>query len=227
MYSSSSPRNLATPFLIGQAAPSARPQIVVPGNDAHVVGEVEHDVEVFEPAAAGLDPLHGLVEPGGSFAAGRALAAALVGEEAAGVVEIVDDAGLVVDHGHGGGAQAQAAGLAQALEIERRVELFGRQEAHADSARHGRLGLAPLPDPAGVLVDQGAAGDPQRKLDADLLVHMARHAVQLGPVALGRADRLEPGRAPLDDMGNAAERLDVVDDRRLAERPLDGRETAA
>ena len=127
MYSSSSPRNLATPFLIGQAAPSARPQIVVPGMMPMLLARLQHDVEVFEPAAARLDPLHGLVEPGGSFAAGRALAAALVGEEAAGVVEIVDDAGLVVDHGHGGGAQAQAARLAQALEVERRVELVGRQ----------------------------------------------------------------------------------------------------
>ena len=31
MYSSSSGRNLASTFLIGQAAPSARPQMVVPG----------------------------------------------------------------------------------------------------------------------------------------------------------------------------------------------------
>ena len=73
----------------------------------------------------------------------------------------------------------EAAGLAQALEVERRVELVGREQPHADAARHGRLGLPPLPDAAGVLVDQGAAGDAQRQLDADLLVHVARDAVEL------------------------------------------------
>src|SRR4051794_33567917 len=53
---------------------------------------------------------------------------------------------------------------------------------------------------------------------------MARDAVQLRPVALGHPDRLEPGRSPLDDVRHAAQRLDVVDDRRLAEGALNGRE---
>ena len=131
---------------------------------------------------------------------------------------------LVVHDGDGGRAQAEAAGLADVLEVERRVELVGRQQAHADPARHRGLGLAALPDAAGVLVDQLAAGDAQRQLDADLLVHVPRDAVELRPVALGRADRLEPVGPALDDVRDAAEGLDVVDDRRLAERPLDRRE---
>ena len=45
-------RNLARAFLIGQAAPSARPQIVVPGMMPMLLASLEHDVEVFDPAAA-------------------------------------------------------------------------------------------------------------------------------------------------------------------------------
>ena len=86
------------------------------------------------------------------------------------------------------------------------------------------LAFRPFQTPAGVLVDQLAAGDAQRQLDADLLVDVPRDAVELRPVALGRADRLEPVGPALDDVRDAAERLDVVDDRRLAERPLDRRE---
>ena len=117
---------------VGQAADRR------PGHDAHVVGHLEQDVEVLDPAAAGLDPLDRLVHPAGPLAAGGALAAALVGEEPRGVVEVVDDARLVVDHGHGGGPQAEAAGLAEALEVERGVELVGREQAHADPARARR-----------------------------------------------------------------------------------------
>ena len=129
----------------------------------------------------GLDPLDHLVHPAGPLAAGGALAAALVGEEPAGVVEEVDDARLVVDDGDGGGAQAEAAGLAQALEVERGVELVGREQAHADPARDGGLGLAALPDAPAVLVDQLAAGDAQRQLDADLLVDVPREQYSFGP----------------------------------------------
>ena len=42
-------------------------------------------------------------------------------------------------------------------------------------------------------------------------------------VRIGRhADRLEPLDAALEDVRHAAERFDVVDDRRLAERAFDG-----
>ena len=109
-------------------------------------------------------------------------------------------------------------------------------EAHADAAGNAALGLAALPDAAAVLVDQLAHGDAQRQLDAARLVDVAADAVELRPVAAGvarvlrigrHADRLEPVRAAVDDVRHAGQRLDVVDDGRLAEGPLDGRETAA
>ena len=86
------------------------------------------------------------------------------------------------------------------------------------------LALRPFQTPLAVDLDQLAGGDPQRELDADLLVHVSRDAVELRPVALGRPHRLEPVGAALDDVRDAAEGLDVVDDRRLPECPFDRRE---
>src|SRR5690606_21967555 len=159
------------------------------GHDAHVVGEVADDVEVLRPAAAALDPLEHLVEPGRALPAGGTLAAALVGEEAAGVEQVIDHARLLVHDRHGRRAEAEAAGLADVLEVELRVELVGRHDAHADPSGDDRLGLAALPDAAAVLVDQLAGRDAERQLDADLAVDVPGDGVQLRPVALGRADR--------------------------------------
>src|SRR5262249_36847176 len=54
-------------------------------------------------------------------------------------------------------------------------------------------------------------------------VHVPRYAVKFGTVALGGADRFEPDGAALDDVGDAAESFDVVDDGRLAKGSLDCR----
>src|SRR5262249_14906580 len=56
-------------------------------------------------------------------------------------------------------------------------------------------------------------------------VHVARDAVELGAgVLLVAPDLEEPVGAAVDDVLDAAERLDVVDDRRRAERARDGGE---
>ena len=130
----------------------------------------------------------------------------------------------------------EAADFARAVEIERRIELARRQKAHADAARHHGLRLAAFPHAAAMLVDQLAGRDAQRQLDAARLVHVPADAIQLRPVAaqvarvvrIGRhADRFEPVDAALQDVRHAAQRFDVVHDRRLAEQAFDGRETAA
>src|SRR5207247_1654684 len=92
---------------------------------------------------------------------------------------------------------------------------------------------APLPDAAAVLVHQFADGDAQRQLDAAGLVHVTADAVQLRAKAAGvarvlgiggHAHRLEPLHPAVDEMRDARHRLDVIDDRWLAECPLDGGE---
>ena len=53
MYSSNSPRNFVIAFFTGQAAPSARPQIVVPGMMPIEFGDFDEQVEIFQLAVAG------------------------------------------------------------------------------------------------------------------------------------------------------------------------------
>ena len=125
-------------------------------------------------AVARADALQDLRHPARPLAARRALAARFVREEPAAVVQHVDHARLVVDDHDRRRAQAQAADLARAGEIERRVELGRRQEAHADAAGDDRLRLAALPHAAAVLVDQLAGRHAQRQLDAARLVRRAR-----------------------------------------------------
>src|SRR5262245_30050113 len=69
------------------------------GHDSEITGHLKHEVQVLDAPAAGLHALHGLVKPARAFPAGSALAAALVREEPARVVQVVDNAGRVVDHG--------------------------------------------------------------------------------------------------------------------------------
>src|SRR5262249_59933846 len=149
----------------------------------------------------------------------------------AGVIQNIDDTGRLIEDDHRGGAQAQATGLTWAVEVERCIELGLGQKAHAEAARNTTLGLAALPDAAGVLVHQLPDGDTQRQLHTTRLVDVAADAVEFRPVAAGvarvlgvggYAHRLEPIGAAVHDMGHAGQRFDVVDDRRLAEGPLDG-----
>src|SRR5262249_32831915 len=64
-------------------------------------------------------------------------------------------------------------------------------------------------------------------------IDVAGDVVELRPVAAGvsgvlrvgrHADRLEPVDAAIQNVRDAGQRLDVIDDRRLAERPFDSRE---
>src|SRR5262249_39250295 len=103
----------------------------------------------------------------------------------------------------------------------------------AQAAGDAALRPAPLPDAAGIFVHQLAYRDPQRQLITARAVDVAADAVELRPITAGvtrvlrvggHAHRLEPVGAAVDDVRDAGDRLDVVDDRRLAEGPLDGRE---
>jgi len=93
------------------------------GHHAHRVADLGEQVEIPQASLAGLDPFEHPQRPARALAARRALTARLVGEEAAGVVQEVDDAHRLVDHDDGRRAQAEAADLAGAGEVERRVEL--------------------------------------------------------------------------------------------------------
>ena len=191
---------------VGQAADRGA------GHDADRVADLQQQVEILQPALAGLDAVEHRRATSRSFAAGRALAAAFVGEEAADVVQEVDDRHGLVEHDHGRRPRprqptrpaSKSSGVSNSASVK---------QAHADAAGNGRLGLATLPHAAAVLVDQLPAGDAQRQLEAARLVHVAAEAIELRPVAAGiarvlgigrHADRLEPVDAAIDDVRDAA-----------------------
>src|SRR6185369_4418332 len=116
------------PRPVGQAA-NGRPR-----HDADVFGDFVQNLQIFQAALAAAEAFGDFEHPAGAFAAGGALAAGFVAEETADVVEHVNDAGVVVDDRDGGGAEAQAADAAGAVEVERGVEFIFGHEAHADAA---------------------------------------------------------------------------------------------
>ena len=141
-------------FLMGQAAPSARPQIVVPGMmpiESPISSSRSRSFSRPRPALIRSSICKAQCVP---FAAGRALAAAFVGEEAATVVQEIDDRIGFVEHHDAGRAQPEAADLHRRGEIQRRVELGFGHDAGAQAAGDGRLGPAALPHAAAELVDQ-------------------------------------------------------------------------
>src|SRR5262249_53737907 len=118
-------------------------------------------------------------------------------------------------------------------EVQGRVELRLGHEAHAQPAGDAALRLLPLPHTPAVLVDQLAHRHAQGQFDQAGLVDVPAEAVELGAVAAGvapvlrvggDAHRLEPVGPAVDDVGDAGDGLDVVDDGGLAERPLHGGE---
>jgi len=103
------------------------------------------------------------------------------------------------------------------------VDLVGGQDGRRRSSRHHGFEGAPAGDAATVIVDDLAEGHRHRGFHEPGPDHMPGDRVEPG-AALGLgAESGEPLRAPRDDVGQARERLDIVDDGRLAERPLDGR----
>src|SRR5262249_19403799 len=201
------------------------------GHDADGVADLLQYLQVLRAPLSAAQAVGHLQHPAGAFPARRTLAARFMSEEPADVVQHIDDAGRLVEDRDGGGPEAEAAGLAGAVEVERRIELRLGHHAHADPTGDAALRLAPLPDAAAVPVHQLADGHAQRELDTAGLVHVSADAVQLRAEAAGvarvlgvgrHAHRLEPLHPAVDDMRDARHRLDVVDDGRLAERPLDG-----
>src|SRR5439155_8890355 len=100
-------------------------------------------------------------------------------------------------------------------------------------ARNAGLGFPPFPDSAAVLLDQLPHGDAERDVERAGFVDVPREVVEFRPVATGvtrvfrvggNAHRLEPVGPAFEDVPDAGERLDVVDDGRLAEGALDSRE---
>ena len=163
--------------------------------------------------------------PARAFAAGRALAAALVLVEIGNAGNRPDQIGRLVHHDHGGGAEAGAK-LAEAVEVHRRVDdLLGRHHAHRRAAGdHGLQVVPAAANAAAMPLDQFAERNPHRLFDVAGPLDMAGDTEQFGADIVGPADRGKPRSTAPQDVGRDRDGLDVVDRGRAAIEADIGRE---
>ncbi len=132
----------------------------------------------------------------------------------------------LVEHEHDARAERRLR-LARGLERERQVELVGAQEAAGGAAHQDALQLAcpPATPPA------SSSSSPQRRAERHLVdaraLDVAREAEELRPGRDLGAGLGVDGAGARDDVEHVDERLDVVDDGRLAEEALRRPGTAA
>src|SRR3989454_3189890 len=192
------------------------------GGAQHVAGDVQEEVDVARRGLALLEADEHAVEPSRALAAGRARPARLGVEEALEDHERPPHADAVVHH-HDAGRAEERARLLDGVHVHRHVDLLGREDRHRGAARDDALQLPSSRDPAGVRIDDLTERRAHRQLVRARADDVPRDAEELRPGALLRADRAEPVRAAQHDVRHAGERLDVVDDGRAAEEPVDGR----
>src|SRR5579883_524950 len=176
------------------------------------------EFELFEiagPAAAFFYCLEDALGPREAAPAGRAPSAGFLSEEVLEVPQHADRARAVVEHDHGAGAEA-AAGLLHLVEVHGHVQVLFGEEVGGGAAGKKAAEPVALAHAAGVFLQDLAGGGAHRQLPKAGAVDAAARAVELGAAIGGAAELAEPGCAVVDDVGDVAERLDVVDGGRLA-----------
>ena len=159
------------------------------------------------------DLLQDLHHVPGADPAGDALAARFLLGEGQEIFRHVDDAGVGIDHDEPARTHDRA-GRGQMLVIDRRVqELLGQAAARRPA---GLDGLERLQGPAADVEDHLPESHAQRHLDQSRPPDLADQREGLRALARLRPVAGVPLRAVPEDVGERAQRLDVVDDRRLA-----------
>src|SRR5712691_4595980 len=199
---------------------------VVEGADGRArpaLRDVQDGIQVLLPSLALHDAVADLVDPPRGFPTRRALAARFVSIETGHHHEGVRNGHGLVHHDDAGGADHGALALGT-VHVHGDVDLIGGQDGRGRAARHHRLEGAPAWYAATVIVDDLAEGHRHRRFDETGPDHVpgdriqSRAALGLGP------EPGEPLPAPVDDVRQARERLDIVHDGRLAEGAFHGRE---
>src|SRR5581483_4100632 len=179
-------------------------------------------LELIEVALDGLavghpvDQAERLDRPGPAW---HAFAARLDHRELEEVAGHVDHAGRVVHHDHPARADDRAQ-PAQALVVQRHVQVVGRDAAAGWTAGLDRLEGAAVGDTPAEVVDDLPERYPERHFHDAGVGHLAGQSEHLGAAALLGSDRRVPVAAVAHDGRDVGERLDVVDEGWLAPEPV-------
>src|SRR5262245_8458880 len=143
-------------------------------------------------------------------------AAALVSKKVCQPLQHVAHVSAIVEDHNCAGAKRQAS-YAQVLERYKHLEIFLNGIGTRGPADERRPKLPARFEPAREIEQQMAQGDPKRHLVKSGPLNLPRYAKQLRAARPFSAQLAILRGAPLDDQGDVAESLDVVNDSRLAE----------
>src|SRR6202521_2548665 len=183
---------------------------------AHRLRDVaeQRDVRVL---AVGQQPVEDLLLPDGPDTARHALAARLVSEEARDAEEDLLQVGGVVEHDDGAGTE-RGPYRPRPFEAQRHVELLLSNKRSCRTSQQQGLKGSPLAQPTGD-VDERSQGGAHRDLVETGHADVPREAEKAGARRVGRAGRGKSCAAFAHDVQHVHQRLDIVDERGLAEEP--------
>jgi len=172
-------------------------------------------VQVFHDGAAVADPLQDAQHLGSADAAGDAFAATLVAAEVHEEPGNVYHAALVVHDDEPAGAH-DGAQRRQVFVVDGGVEVIGGNAAAAGSSGLGSLEAVAFGYAAADVIDDFTERYAHGNLDEAGIVDLASQGEYLRAFALFSADAGVPVAAAVDDRGDVAVGLDVVDQGRAS-----------
>ena len=172
------------------------------------------------------DLFQNLAELARSLAAGNAFAAALVLNEFHEIFGDVDHAGVLV-HGDKSAGAHHRSELAQSFVINRQIRMGSGNAAAGRTADLNRLEPFPVLHPPADLLDDGTQGYAHCDFHDSGADHFSGESEHLCSPAPFRPDRNKPVASVQNQSRNIGDCFNVVDDRRLPEKPFLRRERRA
>lgn len=192
------------------------------GAPVDAIGQFQGALHVARRALTVFQPVEGFVQAGRAHPTGDAASARFVGEKFGQAAGGFDHAGRFIHHYHSTSSQFGTS-LFQGFEGHRHIQRVGRQHRRGGPAGDDGLDAPFALDSARVFVDDFAQGHAERQFVVAGALDMPADRENLGAFALGGADACEPLRAARDDVRDAGQGLDVVNQGWQAEQPRLGR----
>src|SRR5690606_5510321 len=139
-----------------------------------LLGNVPQHVDFLNLRLPPHHSAHHPVHPPCAFPTGRTLATGFMHVEMAEALDRLDDVGGLVDHDHGGSAEARLH-LPERIEVHQHIvaDVLGQAGDRGATRYHGLQVVPTAADTAGMLLDELPHGDTHLLLHVARLVHVA------------------------------------------------------